>query len=195
MTQEPSPIVKGFYDERTHSIQYVVACPATTRCAIIDPVLDFDASSGATATVCADAILAYISEHGFEVQWILDTHPHADHISAAQYLKDKTGAATAIGARVTDVQALWSKIYGWLDLRCDGSQWDKLFEDGEPFEVGALGGTIMFSPGHTMASITYVIGDAAFVHDTLFMPGQRYGARRLSRRQRDTAPTRPSSVS
>jgi glyoxylase-like metal-dependent hydrolase (beta-lactamase superfamily II) len=165
-----APLVKGFYDERTFSIQYVASCPVTKRCAIIDPVLDFDEKSGATATISADAILAYVAENGLTVQWILDTHPHADHLSAADYLRRKTGAPTAIGARVVDVQALWKKIYNWPDFACDGSQWDKLFEAGEPFMVGEVEARILFSPGHTLASITYLIGDAAFVHDTLFMP-------------------------
>ena len=165
-----TPVVQGFYDERTHSIQYVATCPATKLCALIDPVLDFDATSGKTGTMSADALLAYVSEHGLTVQWILDTHPHADHLSAAQYLKEKTGAPTAIGARIVDVQALWAKIYGWPDMRCDGSQWDKLFDDGERFRIGEIDAHILFSPGHTMASISYVVGDAAFVHDTLFMP-------------------------
>ena len=164
------PIVKGFYDERTFAIEYVVACPRTGRCAIIDPILDFDEKSGATATATADRILDYISERGFTVEWILDTHPHADHFSAADYLKAKTGAPTAIGARIGEVQALWKKIYNWPDLPCNGSQWDKLFDEGETFKIGDLDGRTLFSPGHTLASITYVIEDAAFVHDTLFMP-------------------------
>jgi glyoxylase-like metal-dependent hydrolase (beta-lactamase superfamily II) len=164
------PIVQGFYEERTCSIQYVAACPVTKRCAIVDPVLDFDEKSGATATNSADEILGYIADHGFMVEWILDTHPHADHLSAANYLRTKTGAPTAIGARVRDVQALWKKIYAWPDLPCDGSQWDKLFEADEAFHVGNIESRVLFSPGHTLASITYLIGDAAFVHDTLFMP-------------------------
>jgi glyoxylase-like metal-dependent hydrolase (beta-lactamase superfamily II) len=164
------PIVRGFYEERTSSIQYVAACPVTKRCAIIDPVLDFDEKSGATATISADEILRYIADHGFVVEWILDTHPHADHFSAANYLRTKTGAPTAIGARVRDVQELWKKIYAWPDLPCDGSQWDKLFEADEAFRVGDIESRVLFSPGHTLASITYLIGDAAFVNDTLFMP-------------------------
>ena len=104
------------------------------------------------------------------MEWILDTHPHADHFSAARYLKDKTGAPTAIGARVVEVQKLWKEIYNWPDLPTDGSQWDRLFDAGDTFAVGDLRGRVLFSPGHTLASITYVIGDAAFVHDTLFMP-------------------------
>ncbi|MBU2190245.1 MBL fold metallo-hydrolase [Mesorhizobium sp. 10J20-29] len=164
------PQVKGFFDKRTFSIQYVVADPATKKCAIIDPVLDFDEKSGATATINADAILDYVREQGLEVEWILDTHPHADHFSAAQYLKEKTGAPKAIGTKVTEVQKLWKGFYNWPDFPADGSQWDRLFADGETFTVGSLPAKVMFSPGHTLASITYVVGDAAFVHDTLFMP-------------------------
>lgn len=164
------PVVQGFFDPRTFSIQYVVADPQTGQCAIIDPVLDFDEKSGATATKNADAILAYVQKQGLTVAWIFDTHPHADHLSAAQYLKEKTGAPTAIGARVVAVQALWKDIYNWPDFPADGSQWDRLFSDGDTFLLGRIPGRVMFSPGHTLASITYVIGDAAFVHDTLFMP-------------------------
>ncbi len=164
------PLVKGFFDERTFSIQYVVADPLRKKCAIVDPVLDFDEKSGATATKNADAVLAYVDERGFEVEWILDTHPHADHFSAAQYLKEKTGAPTAIGEKVLDVQKLWKDIYNWPDFPADGSHWDKLFAEGETFKVGNIPAQVLFSPGHTPASITYVIGDAAFVHDTLFMP-------------------------
>ena len=168
MTAKPS--VKAFFDKRTFSIQYVVADPATKACAVIDPVLDFDEKSGATATHNADAILSYVREQGFEVEWILDTHPHADHFSAARYLKEKTGAPTAIGEKVIEVQKLWKGFYNWPDFPADGSQWDKLFAEGEIFTVGTIPARVLFSPGHTLASITYVIGDAAFVHDTLFMP-------------------------
>jgi glyoxylase-like metal-dependent hydrolase (beta-lactamase superfamily II) len=168
--QEARPDVKGFHDRKTGSIQYVVSDPATRRCAIVDPVLDFDEKSGATSTRSADAILAHVAAEGLTVEWILDTHPHADHFSAAHYLKAKTGAPTAIGDRVVEVQRLWRDIYNWPDFATDGSQWDKLFKDGETFTVGTLRARVMFSPGHTLASITYVIGDAAFIHDTLFMP-------------------------
>ncbi|MBS7698349.1 MAG: MBL fold metallo-hydrolase [Chelatococcus sp.] len=164
------PQVEGFYDAITGSIQYVVSDPATRACAIIDPVLDFDEKSGATATRNADRLLDYVAEHGLKVEWILDTHPHADHFSAASYLKGKTGAPTAIGEHVRDVQLLWKEIYNWPELRTDGSQWDRLFAEGDTFSIGSLEGRVMFSPGHTLASITYVIGSAAFIHDTLFMP-------------------------
>lgn len=164
------PLVTGFYDKPTGSIQYVVADPATGRCAIIDPVLDFDEKSGATSTGNADALLAFVDDKGFDIEWILDTHPHADHFSAAHYLAGKTGAPTAIGARITEVQKLWKAIYNWPDFPADGSQWDRLFEEGETFAIGNLEARVLFSPGHTLASITYVIGDAAFTHDTIFMP-------------------------
>jgi glyoxylase-like metal-dependent hydrolase (beta-lactamase superfamily II) len=164
------PRVKGFFDPRTWSIQYVVSDPTTKTCAIIDPVLDFDERSGATATVNADAILDYVAENGLTVEWILDTHPHADHFSAAHYLQEKTGAPTAIGEHVIDVQRLWKDIYNWPELSADGSQWNHLFAPGDRFKIGSLHAHVLFSPGHTLASITYVIGDAAFVHDTLFMP-------------------------
>lgn len=165
-----SPWVKAFFDKRTSSVQYVVTDPETKKCAIIDPVLDFDEKSGCTATNNADALLAYVEENGLELEWILDTHPHADHFSAASYLNALTGAPTAIGEKVVDVQKLWKDIYNWPDLKTDGSQWNKLFAEGETFSIGNLPGKILFSPGHTLASITYLIGDAAFIHDTIFMP-------------------------
>lgn len=164
------PDVAGFYDPRTFSIQYVVADPATKACAIIDPVLDFDEKSGSVATTNADRLLAFVEQQGLRLEWILDTHPHADHFSAAHYLKGRTGAPTAIGEKVVGVQKLWKGFYNFPDFPADGSQWDRLFADGDVFRVGNLQGRVMFSPGHTLASITYVIGDAAFVHDTLFMP-------------------------
>ena len=165
------PEVTAFFDERTSSLQYVVADPRTGACAVVDPVLDFDEKSGATATRSADAVLAFVRERGLAVEWILDTHPHADHLSAAGYLKDATGAPTAIGERVVDVQRLWKGLYNFPNgFRTDGSQWDRLFADGDRFRIGGVDAAAMFSPGHTMASVTYLVGDAAFVHDTLFMP-------------------------
>ncbi|MGF7006889.1 MBL fold metallo-hydrolase [Aminobacter sp. BE322] len=164
------PEVTAFFDPRTFSVQYVVADPATGKCAIIDPVLDFDEKSGSTATTNADRILDFVEERGLTVEWILDTHPHADHFSSARYLKSRTGAPTAIGERVVDVQKLWKGIYNWPDLADDGSQWDKLFAEGEAFSIGEIPARVLFSPGHTLASITYLVGDAAFVHDTMFMP-------------------------
>lgn len=165
-----SPDVTGFFHPDTFSVAYIVADPATKRAAIIDPVLDYDERAGRISTEFSDKILAAIAERGLTVEWILDTHPHADHLSAAQYLKEKLGAPIAIGEHVRKVQALWKDIYNLPDFRADGSQWDKLFVDGETFRIGSLDARVMHSPGHTLASITYVIGDTAFVHDTLFQP-------------------------
>jgi glyoxylase-like metal-dependent hydrolase (beta-lactamase superfamily II) len=165
------PMVRGFFEKRTHSVQYIVADPQTRHCAIIDPVLDFDPKSCATATHSADELLAYIERKGFTLEWILDTHPHADHFSAAGYLKDRTGVPTAIGEKVVEVQKLWKGLYNLPDtFRTDGSQWDRLFADDERFTIGKADVEVMFTPGHTLASIAYVVGDAAFIHDTLFMP-------------------------
>lgn len=169
MTQ--SPQVATFWDEPTGSWQYVVHDPATMKGAIIDPVWNFDPLSGATGTRDAQKLLDYVRETGIDVEWILDTHPHADHFTAAVWLKEQLGAKTAIGEHVVKVQALWKDIYNLgADFPTDGSQWDQLFADGDRFSLGDLPVRVMFSPGHTMASITYVIGDAAFVHDTLMMP-------------------------
>ena len=164
------PIVQGFYERITSSVQYVVADPETKRCAIIDPVLDFEEKSGSIATRSVDTILTHIQARGYTLEWILDTHPHADHLSAAAHLKGKTGAQMAIGARTVEVQKLWKELYNLPDFPADGSQWDKLFADGETFKIGNCPVEVMHSPGHTPASITYVAGDAAFIHDTLFMP-------------------------
>ncbi|GAA3276236.1 hypothetical protein GCM10020258_56340 [Sphingomonas yabuuchiae] len=162
--------VASLHDERTGSFQYVVVDEATKTAAIIDPVLDFDPRAGATATDNADMILEYVRAKGLTVEWVLDTHPHADHFSAAPYLAEKTGGKTAIGTKVVEVQKLWQDIYCLPDLPVDGSQWDRLFADGEQFRIGSLDAHVMLSPGHTLASITYVVGDAAFVHDTLMVP-------------------------
>lgn len=164
------PQVDAFFDKRTCSVQYVVSDPATGRCALVDPVLDYDEKSGSIATTSADALLALVVERGLTVEWILDTHPHADHFSASGNLKDRTGAQTAIGERIVDVQRLWRKIYNLTGFKANGSQWDHLFSDGEVFQIGGMDARVVFSPGHTLASITYVVGDAAFIHDTLFMP-------------------------
>jgi glyoxylase-like metal-dependent hydrolase (beta-lactamase superfamily II) len=165
------PLVTGFYEQRTGSVQYVVADAETKHCAIVDPVHDFDPKSGATATRSADALLAHIARAGYRLQWILDTHPHADHFSAAGYLHDRTGAPTAIGEKVVEVQKLWKGLYNLPEtFPADGSQWDRLFADGERFRIGNLDVEVLFTPGHTLASVAYRVGDAAFIHDTLFMP-------------------------
>jgi glyoxylase-like metal-dependent hydrolase (beta-lactamase superfamily II) len=166
-----SPIIRAFFDRPTGGLQYVFHCPATREAAIIDPVWNFHPEAGAVTTEGADEILAYIAAEDFKVVWVLDTHPHADHFTAARYLADKLGAPTAIGEKVTGVQKLWKDLY-YLgdDFPTDGSQWDRLFAEGDEFMVGEIPVRVMFSPGHTLASITYVAGDAAFVHDTLMMP-------------------------
>ena len=167
----PSPVVNVFFDRPTGSLQYVFHDPATMRGAIVDPVWDFCPLSARTSTGNADRILDYVRAQGIEVAWILDTHPHADHLSAAVYLSDRLGGVPrGIGARVTQVHKLWRDIYDDDTLPQDGSPWDRLFQDGYTFEVGTIPVRVMLSPGHTLASVTYVAGDAAFVHDTLMMP-------------------------
>ncbi len=166
MTQRPD--VTGFYHEPTGSIGYLVADPATGRAAIIDPVLDFSQRAGRVSTSFADGILEAVASRNLKVDWILDTHPHADHFSAAAYLKQKLGAPTAIGEKVAEVQTLWQAIYNLPPYRLDA--WDRVFADGDKFTIGSLDARVMFSPGHTLASITYVVGDSAFIHDTMFQP-------------------------
>lgn len=166
----PSPVVRAFWDAPTGSWQYVFHDPATMQGAIVDPVWNYDPNAGAVETRDADAILAYVAREGIEIAWILDTHPHADHFSAAPYLKERLGAPMAIGEHVVKVQRLWQEIYNLPELATDGRQWDRLFRDGETFMVGSIPVEVILSPGHTLASITYVAGDAAFVHDTLMMP-------------------------
>lgn len=166
-----SPAVHGFYDEKTGSTAYVLTDPATRQAAIIDPVLNYNEADAATSTAAADEILAFVEQQGLEVTWILETHPHADHLSAGGYLRDRLGAPMAIGAGVVAVQRLWTSIYNLGDeVPSDGSQWDRLWRDGDSFPLGELRVRVMESPGHTPASVTYIAGDAAFVHDTLFMP-------------------------
>ncbi len=163
-----APDVSGFYHEQTGSIAYVVADPATGHAAIIDPVLDYDENSGRVTTTAADQLLAFVAGRGLTIDWILDTHPHADHFSAAAYLKSRLHAPMAIGEKVRDVQKLWQNIY---NLPPYGDEyWDRLFKDGDSFKIGSLDARVMLSAGHTLASITYLIGDAAFIHDTLFQP-------------------------
>lgn len=162
--------VAAFYDKKTGSYQYVITDKATRSAAIVDPVLDFDEKAAATGTRNADAITAYVEAEALKVVWLLDTHPHADHFSAAPYLAEKFGAPRAIGEKVVGVQKLWKDIYCLPDFPTDGSQWDRLFGVGDTFRVGDLEGRVLFSPGHTLASISYLFGDVAFVHDTLMVP-------------------------
>jgi glyoxylase-like metal-dependent hydrolase (beta-lactamase superfamily II) len=168
---EQTPEVAAFYDEKTGSVQYVAIDSATSRCAIIDPVWNYDEQAGRTSTESMDEIKAFIAERNLSVDWVLDTHPHADHWTAAALLAEHYGAPCAIGEKIVEVQKLWQKIYNLGDeFPTDGRQWDRLFADGETFSIGALEARVLLSEGHTLASVTYVIGDAAFVHDTLFMP-------------------------
>ncbi len=164
------PDVKAFFDEATFTVTYVVSDPATGKAAIIDPVLDYDPASGRTSTASSDEVIAYVGENGLSMDWILETHVHADHLSGAPYLKEKLGGKTAIGADVTTVQETFKGVFNLPDLATDGSQFDHLFSDGETFSVGGIEGRVMATPGHTPACITYVIGDSAYVGDTLFMP-------------------------
>ena len=164
------PSVSAFHDEATFTITYVVSDPATGRAAIVDPVLDFDQASGRTSTDSADEVIAFIKDNKLGVDWILETHVHADHLSGAPYLKEKLGGKTAIGANVSAVQETFKGVFNLNDLATDGSQFDQLFVDGDKFMVGDIEANVIATPGHTPACITYLIGDACFVGDTLFMP-------------------------
>lgn len=170
------PDVRAFFDKDTFTVSYLVRDPESRTAAIIDSVLDFDPASGHTATHSADAVIDYVRAHDLDVEWILDTHVHADHLSAAAYLKDRVGGRTAIGRNVSAVQETFKSVFNLKELAADGSQFDHLFDDDETFAIGSLQGRVMSTPGHTPACITYVIGDAAFVGDTLFMPD--YGTAR-----------------
>jgi glyoxylase-like metal-dependent hydrolase (beta-lactamase superfamily II) len=165
-----SPDVVGFHDPKTGSIAYIVSDPSSKSAAIIDPVLGFDEKSGRSDTDMAEALLRHVDERSLKLEWTLDTHPHADHLSAAAHLKRKTSCPVAIGDKITRVQEIWTEIYGLADCPTDGSQWDHLFAHEETFRLGEIEAQVMFSPGHTAASVTYIFGDAAFIHDTLFMP-------------------------
>ena len=164
------PNVNAFFDEATFTITYVVADPTTGRAAVVDPVLDFDPASGRTSTTSADKMIEFVKGENLEIDWILETHVHADHLSGAPYIQEQLGGKTAIGANVTAVQNTFKGVFNLKDLATDGSQFDHLFADDESFDIGAIAGRVIATPGHTPACITYVIGDAAFVGDTLFMP-------------------------
>ncbi len=166
-----SPKVKAFFDEPTNTVSYIVTDPTSSKCAVIDSVLGFDQSSGRTDTEFADRIITYIRAEGLEVQWILESHVHADHLSAAPYLQEKLGGKIGIGAQITVVQDTFGKIFNeGTGFQRDGSQFDGLFEDGDSFHIGQMRCDVLHTPGHTPACLTYVIEDAAFVGDTLFMP-------------------------
>ena len=170
------PIIHAFFDEPTNTVSYLVADPETKRAAVIDPVLDYDHKSGEGSVKSADAILAKAADEGFKIDWVFETHAHADHLSGAPYIKIKTGAKVAIGERIREVQKIFRPVFNAMDVSGDGSEFDLLFKDGDAFEIGNLKGEVLATPGHTPACVSYKIGDAAFVGDTLFMPD--YGTAR-----------------
>lgn len=163
--------VQAFFDPATWTVSYVVRQPGQAECAIVDPVLDYDPKSGRTSTAGADKLVAFVREQGLRVVWILETHAHADHLSAASYLKQQLGGRIAIGQDIRRVQEVFKKLYNLeREFQADGSQFDHLFEDGEKFSVGGLDCAAMHVPGHTPADMAYRIGEVVFVGDTLFMP-------------------------
>ncbi len=168
--------IQAFFDEATHTVSYLVSDPSSRQAAIIDPVLDYDHRSGQASMASADCILAAAQSMGLRVVWILETHAHADHLSAAPYLKRRTGAAVAIGEHIREVQRVLGPVFNLTDLSGDGSEFDRLFRDGEIFSIGTLSVEVLHTPGHTPACVSYRIGDAVFVGDTLFMPD--YGTAR-----------------
>jgi glyoxylase-like metal-dependent hydrolase (beta-lactamase superfamily II) len=175
---EPAAVlhIEGFFDEATNSVSYLIADSATRAAAVIDAVLDFDLASGKVSTASADRILASAEQQQLDVHWILETHVHADHLSAGAYLKHRTGARTAVGKGIVEVQRTFAPIVGAEGMAPDAREFDRLLDDGDRLELGSLEIEVMATPGHTPACVTYRVGDAAFVGDTLFMPD--YGTAR-----------------
>jgi glyoxylase-like metal-dependent hydrolase (beta-lactamase superfamily II) len=170
------PIIRAFFDEPTNTVSYLVADPATKQAAVIDPVLDYDHNAGEVDTRSVEAILRAAKEAGYRIEWTLETHAHADHLSGSPYVKATTGAKIGIGEHIKDVQRIFRPVFNATDLKTDGSDFDHLFQDGERFNIGELDAGVIYTPGHTPADVTYKIEDAAFVGDTLFMPD--YGTAR-----------------
>ncbi len=165
------PDVTAFFDEATNTVSYIVRDPASSACAVIDSVLDFDFSSGRTSTRSADQIIRHIRDHSLNLEWIIETHVHADHLSAAPYIQQELGGKLGIGSHITEVQDIFGKVFNaGTEFQRDGSQFDRLFEDGDTYRIGGMEAFTIYTPGHTPACMTHVIGDAAFVGDTLFMP-------------------------
>lgn len=165
------PTIAGFFDEATYTITYVTSDPATREAAVIDSVLDYEAASGRTSYGSAQRVIDYVTSNNLKVMWHIETHAHADHISAAPYLQEKLGGKLAIGAQITRVQEVFGKLFNaGTEFERDGSQFDHLFTDGETFRIGELEGIALHVPGHTPADMAFIIGDAAFVGDTIFMP-------------------------
>ena len=166
-----TPEITAFFDEGTFTVTYVVRDPNSLKCAIVDSVLDFDYASGRTDTRSADMVIGFVRDKGYEVEWLLETHVHADHLSAAPYIQNELGGKIAIGENIRIVQDTFGKVFNeGTEFQRDGSQFDALFKEGDSFHIGQMRGDVMHTPGHTPACLTYVIGDAAFVGDTLFMP-------------------------
>ena len=176
MPSAAKPVIQAFFDEPTNTVSYLVSDPVTKKGAVIDPVLDFDHRSGKASVTSADAILAAAAEQGVEIAWVLETHAHADHLSGAPYVKLKTGAKVGIGEHIRDVQRIFRPVFNATDVSGDGSEFDQLFKDGQRFKIGSLEVEVIYTPGHTPACVSYRIGDAVFVGDTLFMPD--YGTAR-----------------
>lgn len=165
------PEITAFFDADSNTISYVVRDPGSTACAVIDSVLDFDYAAGRTGTKSADAIIAHIRAQGLTLEWLIETHVHADHLSAAPYLQAALGGKLGIGAQITEVQDVFGKVFNeGTEFQRDGSQFDRLFRDGDGYTVGGMAVSVMHTPGHTPACTTHLVGDAAFVGDTLFMP-------------------------
>ena len=166
-----TPVVKAFFDSATNTVSYIVHDPQGRDCAIIDSVLDYDQAAGRTDTTSADTIIAWVKQEDLQVKWILESHVHADHLSAAPYLQDHLGGKIGIGSNITIVQNTFGKVFNeGTAFQRDGSQFDSLFDEGDSFHIGQMRADVLHTPGHTPACLTYVIGDAAFVGDTLFMP-------------------------
>lgn len=171
------PTVKSFFDDQTFTISHIVRDPGSNACAIVDSVLDYDAASGRTSNTSANELIDYIKSESLEVQWLLETHAHADHLSAAPLLQNLLGGQLAIGRQIIRVQEVFGKIFNaGTEFQRDGSQFDQLFNDGDRFRIGGLEATVLHVPGHTPACLAYVIGDAVFPGDTMFMPD--YGTAR-----------------
>ncbi len=165
------PAVTAFFDEPTNTVTYVVRDPTSTACAVIDSVMDFDYASGHISFGAADGVIAFIQSHRLTLEWLIETHVHADHLSGAPYIQSKLGGKIGIGAQITTVQDTFGKVFNeGTEFQRDGSQFDRLFTDGDTYQIGGLTAFTMHTPGHTPACMTHVIGDAAFVGDTLFMP-------------------------
>lgn len=170
------PVIHAFFDEPTNTVSYLVVDPASKQAAAIDPVLDYEPGASQVDTRSVDAMLRVADERGYRLVWTLETHAHADHLSGSPYIKAKTGAKIGIGEHITDVQRIFRPVFDASDLKIDGSDFDRLFADGDRFMIGELVVEVLYTPGHTPADVTYKIADAAFVGDTLFMPD--YGTAR-----------------